>query len=678
MAYPQVTFKHTVIPATSLVGRRRRAVASSTLQYQLDVLKKTGRYDAFKLKWHPVYDEEPEVWPVPNHLFWDSDVAKWIEGACYILQQEELPDIDAAVKELVEMIRTAQQPDGYLNIHYTVVQPDKRFSNLRDMHELYNCGHLIEAALAHNDHYGNDLLMEPIVKYVNLLCDKFGPNSGQTHGYPGHPEIELALLRLYERTQDSRHLELARYFLLERGNPTGCDGRHYYDVEAEKRGDDPSKRPAFYPEPRCMWYHQAQAPIKDQETIEGHSVRAMYLLTAVADLLRLDNSPEQKQLHTALYRLWDNMVGQKMYVTGGIGAIKQWEGFGQDYYLPQSTDEGGCYSETCAAIGIMMLANRILQTDLHARFGDIMELCLYNAVLTSMSHDGQRFTYVNQLASSDADASKREDWFTVACCPPNVLRLLGQIGGYIWDVRSSSKIPEVVVHLYISSSTTFKVGQEKFSIKQESNYPWKSDISFETNCAAPVAVKLRIPEWAQEWEVRLVQASPDYTDSIQIKPNCPNAVKDNGYLSLPADWIMQNAKFTLTLPLKPRWIAPNPACNRDIVTLARGPVIYCVEDVDNTWVEDHFKTTYVNPSASLLEQEVADKASGDIYTGISLQDGAHIAHARVPAGPFEEITQQDAALGKAKILPSLHFVPYYFRANRQGRGHMRVGLRRFR
>lgn len=220
---------------------------------------------------------------------------------------------------------------------------------------------MIEAALAHHQAYGNEDLLEPILKYVDLLCKTFGPGEDQLHGYPGHPEIELSLLRLYQRTGDAKILKLAEFFLTERGNPTGWDGRHYYEVEAEKRGDDLNKRPAYYPESSSLWYYQAHQPIIDQKTVEGHSVRAMYLLTAAADLVATPGAKADQKLLQAIERLWQNMVQRKMYVTGGIGAIRQWEGFGKDYYLPQGTDEGGCYSETCAAIGVMMLAERLLQ-----------------------------------------------------------------------------------------------------------------------------------------------------------------------------------------------------------------------------------------------------------------------------------------------------------------------------
>lgn len=247
----------------------------------------------------------------------------------------------------------------------------------------------------------------------------------------------------------------------------------------------------------------------------------MYLLSACADMIRLERQPGEDKLRTALYRLWDNMVQRKMYVTGGIGAMKQWEGFGLDYFLPQGTDEGGCYSETCAAIGVMMLAERllkvrffplrtpgnseadILESDLDGRFADVMELCLYNAVLTSMSHDGKRFTYVNQLASSDEDLSKREEWFTCACCPPNVLRLLGQIGGYIYQTDMAGEQASISVHLYVSSTARFDIRGAHVELTQESEWPWQSDIRFTLKTSEKVAMKLRIPGWAKSYKVNI-------------------------------------------------------------------------------------------------------------------------------------------------------------------------------
>lgn len=212
--------------------------------------------------------------------------------------------------------------------------------------------------------------MNPILRFVSLLCKTFGPGPKQIRGYPGHPEIELALLRLHETTKDPAHYALAKYFIEERGNPKGQDGRHFYDVEADRRGDRENERPAYWPGNRSYWYQQAHLPIIEQETIEGHSVRAMYLLTALADLVRTEERGNSDPKRDALQRLWSSMVDKKMYLTGGIGARKQWVGFGIDYFLPSGTDEGGCYAETCAAIGVMMLSERLLQVGIPNRVSE--------------------------------------------------------------------------------------------------------------------------------------------------------------------------------------------------------------------------------------------------------------------------------------------------------------------
>ncbi|KAM0513336.1 hypothetical protein ACHAPE_007988 [Trichoderma viride] len=302
MSHPQSTFDNTSFFGETILSRRRNLIASVTLHAQLEQLKQTGRYDCFKLKWHPIYDDK-SMWPVPYHLFWDSDVAKWIESACYFLQREYNASIDLAVRELVDMIRGAQQPDGYINVHYTVVEPQKRWSNLRDMHELYNAGHLIEAALAHHKYYRNNHLLDPVLKYVSLIHRTFGGGQGQLHAYPGHPEIEMALLRLYTATKSQEAYELAQYFLQHRGNPSGQHGMHYFDWEAQQRQENPYTRPNTYPEKDSHWYCQAHKPILEQETIEGHSLHHK------ADKA-LSNPDAWME---AVSRLWSNMVDKKMY-----------------------------------------------------------------------------------------------------------------------------------------------------------------------------------------------------------------------------------------------------------------------------------------------------------------------------------------------------------------------------
>lgn len=368
-------------------------------------------------------------------------------------------------------------------------------------------------------HYRNNLLLDPIKKYVQLLSNTFGSARGQIHGYPGHPEIELALLRLYDITHDANHLRLARYFITERGSPTGADGRHFFTVEAELREEREMERPDYTPQSKSYWYQQAHKPILEQESVEGHSVRAMYLFTAVADLVRIDRNSallsntknESSDYMQTLHRLWDNMVDKKMYLTGGIGAIKQWEGFGIDYFLPQGTDEGGCYAETCASIGVMMLAERLLQIDLDGKYADIMELCMYNAVLTAMSADGTSFTYVNQMASSDTDLSKREEWFECACCPPNVTRTMGILGGYMWtggidDATNSTAF--INVHQYTSATLTFPVDSGNIELVQESDWPWNGDVKFSLKAQSKVCIRLRIPGWAESFKVCILTILP--------------------------------------------------------------------------------------------------------------------------------------------------------------------------
>ncbi|KAH8204432.1 hypothetical protein TruAng_001348 [Truncatella angustata] len=661
-SYPQVTFSRTTFHGPSVLKNRKETISRTTVKAQLEQLRNTGRYDCFKLQWHPIYDDH-STWPVPKSLFWDSDVGKWIEGACYSLVHEYDAAIDAAVRELVDMIRSAQQPNGYLNVYFTVVEPQARWSNIRDQHELYNAGHLIEGALAHENYYKNGLLLEPIVKYVKLIRSVFGPDAQQRHAYPGHPEIELALLRLYSETKNQDAYDLAQYFIEERGNSTGQNGMLYYDWEEKQRGDTPWKRPNAYPMSHSHWYNQSHTPILQQKTVEGHAVRAMYLYTAVADLLHLDHVGlhTYKQNHeyfNALQTLWNNMVDKKMYLTGGIGAMEQWEGFGQDYFLPQGSDEGGCYSETCASIGVMMLAERLLHLDLDSRYADVMELQLYNTVMTAMSLDGKAFTYVNQLASSNKDKSARETWFECSCCPPNLMRLYGSLGGYLWDFGQENDSAFVNVHLYTTAQVQFEASGEKVELIQESNWPWGGIVSFKLKSTTPVITRLRIPSWS-EGNYKL---SPPLNDTSVTK----------GYLTLPASYTSQNPSFIIHFGgFEPRFISPHPYTNQNTLTLARGPIIYCVEDADNTWEKNHFKDITISAKARVLEEK--RDCIGESFVGLRSTGRVR----RLDTWTGRQAGLEPGSSGEVSALADereLVFVPYYLRANRGDEGHMRVGL----
>lgn len=472
--------------------------------------------------------------------------------------------------------------------------------------------------------------------------------------------------------------DLARYFIEERGNPTGQDGKHYYDWEAERRGETPWKRPDPYPESRAFWYAQAHHPILEQQTVEGHSVRCVYLLTAVADMLRLDTEPHQDtelpSLDTSAWkssalRLWDNMVSKKMYLTGGIGAIKQWEGFGQSHFLPQGTDEGGCYAETCASIGVMMLAERLLHLcpadNPDRRFADTMELCLYNNVMTAMSLDGTAFTYVNQLASSDTDLSARSSWFEVSCCPPNLSRLFASLGGYLWDYGASGTSAYVNVHLYTTATLTFPVAgsNDPFILSQTSNYPWSPTISFSTTIPASTSatIRLRLPAWCKN----------QYTLSPAPAANS-STISPGGYLVLSTSYLSENPTFTLSLGnLRPRFLSPHPYTTQHTLSLARGPIVYCAEDVDNPWEANHFKNIAISASGSVEEEERVDEESGEEYVALKTTCWRRVvAEGEEVSEPGVEVVQVERWEDERELV----LVPYYFRGNRGGKGHMRVGL----
>ncbi|KAI0842688.1 glycoside hydrolase family 127 protein [Hypoxylon sp. FL0890] len=669
MSHPQTLFSQTSFHGPSLLQSRRTTIARSTVKAQLKKLKDTGRYECFSLKHQPIYDDRSR-WPCPAPTYWDSDVAKWIEGACYLLAEEYDAEVDAAVRELADMIKGAQQEDGYLNSWFTITGLE-RWSNIRDQHELYNAGHLIEAALAHSNYYKNNLLIETLEKYVKHISTVIGPGPDQKHAYPGHPETELALLRLYTATRNKDAYELAKFFVEERGNPTGQEGLPYYDWERRQRGDSPWKRSDSYQMHDSNWYNQAHAPILEQKSVEGHAVRAMYLLTGVADLLCLDELGVKSYKHKgeyfdALSRLWNNMVDKKMYLTGGIGSMWQWEGFGIDYFLPQGSDEGGCYNETCASIGVIMLAERLLHLDLNSKYADIMELCLYNAVMTGLSLDGTAFTYVNQLASSDADRNRREDWFDTSCCPPNVMRLFGCLGGYLWDYGGNGKDAYVNVHLYTTAKVTFPVEDQRITLEQKSNWPWEGNILFQLQASSStnITIKLRIPSWARR--------------KFTLTPSHKPAKIEKGYLVLPPAYTSANRAFSIQIDgFKPRFISPHPYTNQNTLTLARGPLIYCVEDVDNSWEQDHFRNVGIKSDSEVTEKDEEIDQMGERYIALRSVGWIRKIDDRAES-EGESGVEPGSSLPQTVLLEQkdLTFIPYYLRANRGGKGHMRVGLLR--
>ena len=518
---------------------RLRTNARATIPHVYDMCKKTGRIDAFKLGWKPGHDNPP-------HIFWDSDVAKWIEAASYSLVTHPDAELERALEEVVGLVASAQQQDGYLNVHFMVVEPEKRWTNLRDWHELYCAGHLMEAAVAHHLATGKRTLLDALCRYADYIDSVFGP--GKRTGYPGHEEIELALVKLFRTTGERRYLGLSRYFIDERGRQP-----HFFDAEAEARGEDPGRRPATY-EP-----HQAHLPVREQTDAVGHAVRAMYLYSGMADLAAETGDAE---LLAACERLWESATARKMYMTGGIGSSHQGEAFAEDYALPNES----AYAETCAAIGLVFFAHRMLQFNGDGRYADVMERALYNGVLSGVSLDGKKFFYVNPLASSGAH--HRQEWFWCACCPPNLARLLASLGCYVYSLAEEA----VYVHLYTGGEARAEIAGTRVRLTQHTDYPWDGNVEMTLGVDRPAEfdVMLRIPGWCRQHR-------------IEVNGEAADAPVTRGYAKLRRRWRNgDRIGLSLAMPVERMVSHPRMVENAGRVALQRGPIVYCLEQCDHT------------------------------------------------------------------------------------------------
>lgn len=515
---------------------------TQTLAIEYQQCRDTGRIGAFELNWKPGME------PVP-HIFWDSDVAKWIEAASYSLATHPDPALDALLDEVITLIASAQQPDGYLNTHFTQVEPEKRWTNLRDWHELYCAGHMIEAAVAHFQATGKRTLLDVVCRYADYIATVFGTGPGQKRGYPGHEEIELALVKLYHVTGETRYLDLSQYFVDERGRQP-----HYFDQEAIARGEDPS---TFWA--RTYAYNQSHIPVREQSEVVGHAVRAMYLYSGMADLA---GKRGDLSLLAACERLWNDLLQKKLYVTGGLGSSRHNEGFTDDYDLPNET----AYAETCASVGLVFWAHRLLQFNCDRRYSDVLERAMYNGALSGISLDGKRFFYENPLASRGNH--HRQEWFSCACCPPNIARLLASTGQYIYAQSDQ----ELIVHLYVQGSGTFEVDGQKVTLHQQTQYPWDGTVNLRLEMQQPIemGLKLRIPGWCRAFQVKV---NGEWVN--------PEGLIERGYLRLNRAWQPgDEVELVLEMPVERVYANPNVPQNVGRVALQRGPLVYCLEAVD--------------------------------------------------------------------------------------------------
>ena len=515
-----------------------------SIPHMYQMLIDTGRIGAFDLAFER---------PVPSSIvliFGDSDPAKWLEAASYSLITHPNPELAAVVDQVVDKIISAQQPDGYLNTHFTVTQPEMRWKNLRDWHEMYCAGHLMEAAVAHHQATGDPKLLNALARYADHIDARFGPNPGQYRGYGGHPEIELALVRLYHATGEERYLALSKYLVEERGQ----QDPHYYDIEAVERGEDPRK---FWA--RTYEYCQAHAPIREHDKVVGHAVRAMYLMSGVADLAHEYDDPT---LLAVCERLWENLVYQRMYLTGGIGPSRHNEGFTTDYDLPDET----AYAETCASISLIMWNYRLLQFAGDGKYADIIEQTLYNGFISGVSLAGDSFFYVNPLASDSSH--HRTPWFECPCCPPNVGRILASLGNYLYSTSDDG----LWVHFYAQNSASVTVGEQPVQVRLTSNYPWDGAIklALTLDVAQSFALNLRIPGWCDEWSVKV---------NGEIVATTPSG---KGYVAITRTWESGDVvDLDLAMPVQAVYANPNVRQMQGRLALQRGPVVYCAEGVDN-------------------------------------------------------------------------------------------------
>jgi len=596
---------------------RIRVNREVTIPIEYEQCQKTGRIEALTLA------------PTPDqHFFWDSDVAKWIEAAAYSLATHPDPAAESLLNEVIGLLARAQQPDGYINSYFTTAAPEKRWTNLRDNHELYCAGHLIEAGVAHYEATGKTTLLDVMRRYADYIGTTFGPEPGQKHGYCGHEEIELALVKLASATGDEKYLRLSQYFVDERGQQP-----HYFDEEARARGEKPED---FHF--KNYEYNQSHVPVREQSAVVGHSVRGMYLYTAMADLALRTNDEALKQ---ACERLWNHLTSAQMYITGGIGGFASNEGYGDDFDLPNET----AYAETCAAIGLVFWASRMLHLDCDSRYADVMERALYNGVLSGVSLDGTKFFYDNPLAS--LGNHHRQEWFGCACCPPNIARLLASFGSYVYSQGES----DLAVHLYVQGHADLSASGKPVTISQQTEYPWDGKVTVTLTPDAPTRFRLhlRLPGWCREPRL-----------SVNGEAVTPETI--SGYAVLDREWQPADT-VTLDLPMPVERIHAHPNVRYDNgrVALQRGPVVYCLEAADNGPALD----TLSLPRDAEWEASFAP----DLLSGVTILRGK--GQRLSSAGWESALYRPDVP---APVAASVTAVPYFAWDNRAS-GEMQVWLR---
>lgn len=565
-------------------------------------------------------------------VFQDSDVAKWLEGVAYSLSIRKDEELEKRADNIIDIIGKAQEEDGYLNTYFTLKEPDHKWENLQECHELYCAGHMMEAAAAYYESTGKTKLLHIMEKFADHIDRRFG--EGKELGVPGHQEIEVGLMRLYKVTGNEKYKEMASYFIEERGkNPD------YFIQEREKR-----KWIHFDMDPENREYSQSHAPVREQEKAVGHSVRAVYMYMAMADLAM---EMQDETLYAACLKLWNNITNKRMYITGGIGSTVDGEAFTMDYNLPNDT----AYAETCASIAMVMFAKRMADIEADGRYADVMEKELYNGILSGMQLDGKAFFYVNPLEVNIGISGKlegfkhvlprRPKWYACSCCPTNTVRLLTSLGTYAWTEKEDI----IYSHLYIGQTAELT----KASIQIESKYPWYGDVSYTINPKndTPFTVAIHIPSGIDNLAVEL---NGEKLEDYKI-------VK--GYLYIDRTWKEQDC-IQLRFDLKLRKVYANPKirANSGCVAIMRGPVVYCFEQEDL----DHELQTYRIIKSGEIKEEWC--AEGILKNMMLLEiEGMYLVEQENLYGEEESVGER----------ANLKAIPYFAWANRS-EGNMRVWM----
>ena len=594
----------------------------------------------------PEDKEHPDPDKFYGFVFQDSDFYKWVEAAAYSLSCHPDPELEATVDGAIDVICAAQHESGYLDTYYILNGMDGAFTNLKDHHELYCLGHLVESAVAYYQATGKGKLLGAARRYADYVGQCFGPEDGKCKGYPGHEIAEMALVRLYEATGERKYLDLASFFLDQRGTSPN------YFLEEEKRRarDEGRHEPENDSAPYA--YYQAHKPVRKQDEAVGHAVRAGYLYSGMADVARITGDEE---LFSACKRLWDNIVKKKLYITGGIGGTAVGEAFSYPYDLPNDT----AYSETCAAISLAFFARRMLETEPMAEYADVMELAMYNTVVAGMALDGKSFFYVNPLevspAACKADSrlghveTVRQKWFGCACCPPNIARIASSAAAYAFTEREDA----LFTHLYMGSEVTKKEDGTELRLTLESAMPWEGRAVMSVHADAPARCTLafRLPGWCK---------NPSVTG-----PEGMERTEKDDYVYFTGTW-KEGDRVELNFPMEVRLNAANPMVREDIgrVAVTRGPICYCMEQADN------------GENLHLLRLD-AGAVSEAVISPIEI--GGQKMVSLELKGFRRELPEEGAPLysdyAPAKESPvTLKFIPYYAWANR-GEGEMSVWVR---